>query len=140
MANTIITDLCQGEVLQANPLATVTRDFVIVGDAEGHSHTIIALVHLSGMKRITTTYPALLVASSGLLLISAAAFCSREGSGAGPPIALLAAACAVGYLLSRKAAVAFLVGSQVTETIAGSPGEAAALIKAVQSAQERIPS
>ena len=139
MTNPIIAELCDGQVLQTNPLATVTRDCVVIQGPDGHSHTIVSLSHLSGLKRIRTTYPVLLVVSSGLLLLAAAAFCSKQGSGAGVPFALLGAGFVVGYFLSRKASVAFVIGKETTETASGSLSQAAELIKAVQSALSRLP-
>jgi hypothetical protein len=138
MTNPIIAELCEGQVLQSNPLAIVTRDCIVVRDPEGRSHTIIALARLSRLKRIRTTYPILLVIACGFAVIAAAAFCSKQGSGAGIPASLLGGAFAVGYLLSRRASVAFVVGSEVTETVSGSPSEATALIKAVQAAQDEV--
>ncbi len=137
MANPMIAELFDGQVLQANPLATVTRDCLVIRDPARQSHTIIALSHLSGIKRIRTTYPALLVISCGLFLISAAAFYSKQGGGAALPVSLLGAAFAVGYLLSRRACVSFTIESGSIETAKGSLSDAAALIKAVQAAQSR---
>jgi hypothetical protein len=138
MPNGIIAGLCNGQILQSNQLATVTRECIVIRDAARQSHTIIALSQLTGVKRIRTTYPALLVISSGLFLISAAAFCSKQGSGTGVPTAVLGAAFAVSYILSRRASVAFIVGSEATETMSGSLADAAALIAAVQAAQNDI--
>ncbi len=137
MANQNLAELIDGQVLQANPLATVTRDCIIIRDSARQSHTIISLSHLSGMKRIRTTYPALLVISSGLFLISAAAFYSKQGGGAALPVSLLGGAFAVGYVLSRKACVSFTIASGSIETANGSLSETAALMAAVQAAQRR---
>ncbi len=138
MSNPMLAELFDGQVLQANPLATVTRDCIVIRDPARQSHTIIALSLLSGMKRIRTTHPALLVISSGLFLISGAAFYSKQGGGTALPIGLLAAAFAAGYLLSRRACVSFTVGSSCIETANGSLSEAAALIAAVHAAQQRL--
>ena len=137
MTNGIIADLCDRPVIE-NPLATVTPQYVVIRDPIRQSHTIIALSQLSGLKRIRTTYPVLLVFSSGFFLISAAAFFSKEGSGAGIPLALLGGAFSLGYLLSRRASVSFAVDDSITETSNGSLSEAAALIAAVQAAQSRL--
>jgi len=139
MANQILAELLNGQTLEANALATVTRDCIVIRDSARQAHTIIALSQLSGMKRIRTTYPALLVISSGLFLISAAAFCSKQGTGAALPVSLSGAAFAAGYVLSRKACVSFTVGSGSIETANGSLSETAALIAAVQAAQKRLP-
>jgi hypothetical protein len=88
------------------------------------------------MKRIRTTCPALMVIASGLLLIAAAANCSRQGNGAAVPFGLLGAIFVVGYFLSRRASVAFLTGNSRTETCRGSFSEAAAVIEQVRAAQD----
>ncbi len=138
MANPTLAELVATRILQSNPLATVTQDCIVIRDAAQRSHTIIAVAHVSGMKRISVTYPSLLVIASALSLIGAAALCSKEGGGAGLPISLLAGAFAFGYLLSRKAAVAFITGTASTETPSGSFSQVAALISAVQSAQTQV--
>jgi hypothetical protein len=116
------------------PLATVTQDCVIIRDPERQSYSIIAIPHLSGMKRIITTHPVLLVVAVALFVISAAAFCSNEGSGAYLTIFLLGLAAAGGYWMTRTAAVALIAGSQRVVTGGGSLSEAKSLIADVQSA------
>ena len=135
MATHLVANLLDGTVLQTNPLATVMEDCVVIRDSARTSHSIIGLSRLSGMRQIRTTHPELLVIAAGLFLISAAAFYSKEGAGAGPPIGLLGLAFAIGYLLSRRASIAFFAGRDATETVSGSLSEAAALIAAVRSAQ-----
>ncbi len=138
MTNPLLAELFDGQVLQANPLATVMRDCIVIRDPVRQSHTIIALSELSGMKRITTTYPALLVISCGLLLIAAAAFYSKENNVIASFIALLGLAFAAGYLLSRRAPVLFHFLSGSIETANGSLSDAATVIRAARSAQGRV--
>ncbi len=135
MQNPVVAGLCNGQVLESKLLATVTGECVVIRDPVRQSHTVVALSEISCLKRITTTHPALLVIAAALFLISAAAFSSKQGSGAGVPVALLGTACVAAYLLSRSASVAFVVGSTGIETASGSLSQAAALIAAVQAAQ-----
>lgn len=133
MTNAIISNLCAG-MLEANPLAIITRDLVIVKGPG--SHTIIPLAHLTRVKRITTTYPGFLVVSAALSLLALACFCSKQGSGAGIPAAVLAGIFAAAFFLTRKAAISFSAGPEQTETRFGSLTEVAALIDAVRAAQD----
>jgi hypothetical protein len=136
MPNPTLTDLVVAQASHSTSLATVAENCIVIRDSDRRSNIIIALSHLSGMKRISTTCPALLVIASGLLLIAAAANCSKDGNGAAIPIGLLGAIFAAGYFLSRRAAVAFITGSSCTETCRGSFSEAATLIEQVRRAAQ----
>lgn len=125
--------LSDQEIVQSSPLATVTRECIIIRDADGHSQTVIALDSLSTVKKIKSSYPGLLVISGGLSVIAAAAASSKDGHGAGIPIALLALGFAVAYVGTRRASVAFAVGAEITETVAGSLKDAANLMEVVQT-------
>jgi hypothetical protein len=138
MACSTLPEFVAARATQSNPLATITQDCIVIRDSTKHSHTIIGVSCLSGIKRISITHPCLLVFASALFVIAAAALYSKEGDGAGTPACLLGLAFALGYWLSRKAAVAFLTGSAATETSTGSPSEAAALISTVESARRRL--
>jgi hypothetical protein len=121
---------CQNS--EAGSLAIVTENYVVIRDPERQCHTIIALSRLSGMKRIITSHPVLLVIAVALFVISAAAFCSKEDNGTYLTIFLLGAAGS--YWLSRTAAVALIAGSESVVTPKGSLSEARSLIADVQSA------
>jgi hypothetical protein len=135
MPNPTLTDLVVAQASHWSSLATVAENWIVIRDSERRSH-IIPLSHLSSMRRIRTTCPALIVIASGLLVIAAAAGYSKEGNGAAVPFGLLAVIFAVGYFLSRRASVAFFTGSSSTETCSGSFSEAAALIEKVRAAQD----
>jgi hypothetical protein len=135
MPNTILAALPGEQVVQTNSLATVTRNCLVIRDSDGQLHTIISLSRITGIKTIRKSYPGVLVVAAGLALIAAAAFCSKQGAGAGPPIAGLAALFVLGYFGSRRAAVAFLMGRESTETAYGGLRKAAQLVRAVREAQ-----
>ncbi len=122
-------------IIQSNPLATVTTNFVVLRDSEVQASMIISLSDLGGIEKINTTYPGLLVISMAFFLTAAAALCSKDGHGAHLPIALLGLAFVIAYVVSRRASVAFLVGSAVIETGTGGLTEADAVIHAVKSAR-----
>ena len=134
-ADTIIDALSDEEILYVHSLATLTRNWVIIPDAGRRSQTILPLARLSEVKAIKVSYPGLLVIASGLFVLAAAAFSSKEGSGAGVPIALVAIGSVIAYLVSHQAWVAFTVGSAVTNTMSGTHKAAEELASAVQSAQ-----
>jgi hypothetical protein len=135
MANRIVDALSGEVVFYSNSLATVTRNSVVLRDAEARSQTILSLSRITQVKKITTTYPFLLVIATASLVIAAAAASSREGGGAGIPFAVLGILLLAGYFLSRRGSVLFVAGSEILETVAGTPAEAAALIAAIASVQ-----
>jgi hypothetical protein len=133
-----VEDLLTGQLLESNALATVTDECVLIRDAARRSYTIIAVSQLVSVKRIRTTHPVLLVISSGLLMIAAAALRSREGGGAVLPVGLLGGAFVAGYFLSQRDSIVFVTGDGSIETQAGSASQVAALLAAVQSARARL--
>jgi hypothetical protein len=134
MANTIIGALADDVTQKSYLMTTVTTGCVVIRDASAASQTAISLSRLSEVQTIKTSYPGLLVIASGLSVVAAAAFCSKEGDGAGVPSAFLSAIFVAGYFLSRRAAVKFVVDSEITQTPFGSPNAAISLIRAVETA------
>src|SRR5690242_18425794 len=141
MANTIIGALTADVAQKSYLMTTVTTGCVVVRDPSAASETAISLSRLSEVQTVRTSYPGLLVIASGLSVVAAAAFCSKEGDGAGIPTAVMSASFVAGYFLSRKAALKFVVDSEITQTAFGSPRAASNLKKAVQTAcaQEQNP-
>jgi hypothetical protein len=137
MANTIIGALTVDAAQKSYLMTTVTTGCVVVRNPSAASETAISLSRLSEVQTIRTSYPGLLVIASGLSVVAAAAFCSKEGDGAGIPTAVLSASFVAGYLLSRKAALRFMVESESTQTAFGTPRAAKDLRRAVQSACTR---
>jgi MYXO-CTERM domain-containing protein len=135
MSATILDALPGEQVLYSNALAAVTSHCIVLTGIGGQTQTILALSRLSRIKRITVSYPILLVIAAGSLILGLAAFSSKEGAGAGAPFAIFGLLLLAGYFLSRRGAVCFTVDSEVFETVFGSPGEAAELIAAIESAQ-----
>ena len=131
----MIAALSDEQIIQSNSLATVTRNWVIVRNSEGRSQTIISVPRITSVKRIKTTYPSFLVIAGGLLLIAAASFFSKDGGGAGIPASVVGGLSLIGYVLSRRASVAFTAGEESTETVNGSWSEAAALLNAIEKAR-----
>jgi hypothetical protein len=135
MSATILNALPGEQVLHSNTLAAVTPHCIVLTGAGGNQQTILSLARLSRIKQVTVSYPILLVIAIGLLILALAAFCSKEGGGAGGPFAIFGIVLLGGYFLSRRGAVCFAIDSEEFETVLGSPGEAAALISAIESAQ-----
>jgi hypothetical protein len=127
------------QILHINSLATVTGKFVVVRRPEMRAEAIIGLPSISKLKRIETTRPGLLVIAIGLFLLAAAAACSKQGDQAQIPLGVTGALFVIAYFLTRRAAVAFVVDCEATETMHGSLSEAAELIKAMEKAQTPLP-
>jgi hypothetical protein len=134
MANTIIGALAEDAAQKSYLMTTVTSGCVVVRDPSAGSETAISLSRLSEVQTVKTSYPKLLVVASGLSVVAAAAFCSKEGDGAGIPTSVLSAIFVAGYFLSRRAAIKFVVDSDAVQTAFGSPRAASNLRKVVESA------
>lgn len=137
MPNAFLAALSSDEILQSRLSVVLTADYVVVTNRQNGSHIVISLERLSEIKTIKTTYPGLLVIASGAFLIAAAAFCSKHGDGAALPSALIGLAFIVAYLCSRRAAISFVVDGESTATASGGLRDAAALVRAVETARIR---
>jgi hypothetical protein len=138
MTGTVLAALSGEEVVLSGPLGIVTTNFVIVKSTQSHSQIILALNRVTEIKTIRMSYPGLLVISTGLFIVAAAAMSSKEGNGAGLPIALLAFGFLFGYVGSRRGLVAFLCGPEITETVSGTLRQAAAFARAAGSARKEV--
>lgn len=134
MSATIFDALPGEQVLHSNNLAAVTPHCIVL-TGDGQRQAILALSRISRIRRITVSYPGLLVIATGSFILSVACFASKQGGGAGTPFAIFGVLLVLGYFLSRRGAVAFTAGSEIFETSMGSPGEAKAIISAVEKAQ-----
>jgi hypothetical protein len=139
-ADTIKSVLASEQILHDNSLATVTTNFIVVRRPERRKETIIGLGRLSSIRRIEITHPGLLVIASAVYLLAAAAYCSKQGGQAAVPMGVVATLCVFAYFMTRRAAVAFVVEREATETMHGSLSEAAALVTAMQKAQKELTS
>jgi hypothetical protein len=126
------------QVLHANPLGTVTADYVVIRDLHQHSHTIVALACISNITTVKAVRMPLMVFSTASFIIAAAAQCSRDGGGAATPCALIGIAFLLAYLMSRRASVILSVDSEGLRTAFGTLGEAAKLTAAIRSAREQL--
>lgn len=138
MPSTALDALAGDQILGSNSLGIVTNQWVVLRPPEGRAETLISISHISTVKTIRMSYPGLLVVASAALLLAAAAASSKQGSGAALPIALFGLLFVIGYLLSRKASVAFIVGAETIRTPAGGLREAAVFLAAVERALSRL--
>lgn len=136
--NPILTALSDERVLFENPLASVTEHCVVVWTAEQHAHILLPLSRISSLKKVQTSSPAFLAIAVGLFLIAAGAQASKDGGGAAVPAALFGISSLIAYLVSRRAAVAFIVDGERTETVFGGLRQASALVSAIQSAYRNL--
>jgi hypothetical protein len=136
MTGTVSAAISDEKVLRPNPLASVTRNYIVVRTSDHRSTTIIPLSRVSGIRRIDKRYPALLVISIAVLVVAAAAFSSKEGAGAPLPIALIGLFLFWLYFQLRKATVTLFLDSGAAETITGSLAEGKALVALIEFAQQ----
>src|SRR5579875_1585830 len=135
MTGTIAAAISDEEVLQANALASVTTHFVVLAKPEQRVHVILPIARITGIQLVKTPYPGLLAISGGLFVLAAAAFFSKEGDGAGIPVAFVAAFILLAYFGSRKGTVTFQIDSGATESVSGGVKDATALVELFESAR-----
>ncbi len=123
VTDTILNALPEDQVLESNALATVTTNCLIVKSSDDHAQTIIPIVHLSSIRTAKTSYPGLLVVSAACLLISAAAYCSKQEGGAAVPSAVLGVLFLLAHLAYRRVAVSFITKSDETLTGTAAPAK-----------------
>ena len=138
MPDTIMAALSGEEILLSNSLAKVATSCVVIRSPNANAHAIVSLSRISSVQRVKTSIPGFLVIAAGLFLIAAAAHFSKDGGSSDLPIALLGLAFVVAYLGSRRASVAFTLGSEKLQTVTGSLAEAAAVVRAVREARPRL--
>lgn len=138
MTGTLLAALSGEEVVLSSPFGMVTTNFVIVKNTGARAQNILSLSRLTDIQTIRTSYPGFLVISAGLLILAAACMYSKEGSGAGIPLGLLAIGFAVAFLATRRALLVFYTGSEMTETVSGSLRGAAAFVRAVEAARRQL--
>jgi hypothetical protein len=131
MDDAIVNSLMGETVVHSNPIATITRNCLVVRYDARRAQAIIGLQSIHGMRKINFTNPALLVISAGLLLIAAAAYSSHEGYEVSCAMACISLLFIVGYFLTRRATVLFLLENQSIESKRGSYREATSIIRAV---------
>ena len=131
MGDTIVNALAGETVIHTNPLGAVTRNCLVVRDRQRGAQMVIAIDRVTGMKKVTTTNPGLLVISCGLFTIAAASYVSKQGVEISAVIAAVGALFVMGYVGSRRASVLFLMESESIESVRGSFREATSMIRAV---------
>lgn len=135
LTGTVTAAISDEEVLQPNRLAWVTKHFLIIRNVDRQTHTIIPLSRLVGIDVLKTPYSGLLAIAVGVFIIAAAAFASKQGDGAAIPCALLGSFLVAIYFGSRRANIAFRLDTGAREMLAGTIGEATALIELVERAR-----
>ena len=138
LTGTVAAAISDEEVLQPNRLAWVTQHFLIIRNVDRQTHTIIPLTRLMGIDVVKTPYSGLLAIAAGVFIVAAASFASKQGDGAAIPCALLGAFLLAVYFGSRRANITFRLDTGVQETLAGTLGEAAALIELIERARGSV--
>lgn len=125
-----ILDVLTGEsVIYSNTVATVLTGCIVVREKERGATVVISLAHITGLKKVKTTYPQLLVLSAGMLTLAAASYASKQGLETVVPMSVLAMMLASGYWGTRRAALLVLSGTDGIETLKGSFREVDSVIR-----------
>jgi hypothetical protein len=129
----VISNILMGEtVVHKNPLATVTRNCLIVRDQIRGAQAIISFQSIRKIEKVNTTNISLLAIASGFLTIAAAAYSSHERYEVAAGIGLIGLLFVFGYFSTRRAAILFLLDDQSIKTARGSYREATSIIRAVE--------
>lgn len=137
MADPIVAALTGEEITKSNALATVTNDWIILRAAGGRTRVVLPLYTLTGVRRVRTTHPAFLVIASGVFLIAAGAYFSKDTTAALPG-GVLSLFFFGAYFVTRRGSVLFTSGNETTETVLGSLRDAFEIVKAVRDAQDGV--
>jgi hypothetical protein len=132
MTEDLVNALSGETVVHSNALATVTRNCVVIRDGFRGAQAIISIDTITGLRKVTTTRPGLIVVSCGLFVMTAASYVSKQGWEVVGPIAVIACLFILGYIGTRRAAVLFLMEREKIESIQGSYREATSVIRAVE--------
>jgi hypothetical protein len=132
MNDAIVSALAGETVVHANPIATVTRNCLVVRYDVRQAQAIIGLESIRGMRKVNFTNPALLVIAAGLFLIAAAAYSSHEAHEVSASLSAVGLLFLLAYFLTRRATVLFLLENQNIESKRGSYREATSIIRAVE--------
>ncbi len=135
LTGTVASAISDEAVLRPNRLAWVTQHFLILRNTERQTHTIVPLVHLTGIEIHKTPYSGLLALAAGVFVISAAAFTSKQGDGAALPSALLGVFLLISYFASRRAIINFKLDTGVVESTSGTVGDAISVVRLIEQAR-----
>ena len=123
-------------VVHANPLATVTRNCLIVRDEMRRTQSVINIGSIRQIQRVNTTNDPLLVIAAGLFTIAAACYSSHQGTQVSAGIALIGAFFIFAYFSTRRAAIQCVMDDQTIESRRGSYREATSILRAVKRVTE----
>ena len=132
MTGTLLAALLGEKIVHRSSLATVTTNCIVVKAFLGRHTYVLSLSRLGGIKKVTTTYPGLLVISMGLEVVSAGDYCSPHCERAYAVIGVVGLAFLAAYFWTRRASLLFLCEPEPILTAQGRLREVAALITALQ--------
>jgi len=134
--SSIILSALSERVLHHNSLATVTDNWIVVRDAASRSQSLVLIDDLSSVRTSKTIHLIYLASAAGCLLMAVAAEHLKEACGATILFALVGLALLATAQFTRRAAVLFVLESEVVETSFGTLREAATLVAAVRFVRE----
>jgi len=132
VTGTLLAALLGEKIVHTSSVATVTTNCIVVKTFLGRQTYVLSLSRLGGIKKVTTTYPGLLVISMGLEVVAAGDYCSPHCERAYAVIGIVGLAFLAAYFWTRRAALLFLCEPEPILTTQGRLREIAALIRALQ--------
>jgi hypothetical protein len=132
VTGTLLTALLGEKIVHSSSVATVTTNCIVVKAFLGRHTYVLSLCRLGRIKKVTTTYPGLLVISLGLEVVSAGDYCSPHCEKAYAVLGVVGLAFLAAYFWTRRASLLFLCESEPILTAQGRLREVAALISALQ--------
>jgi hypothetical protein len=132
VTGTLLAALLGEKIVHSSSVATVTTNCIVVKTFLGRQTYVLSLSRLGGIKKVTTTYPGLLVISMGLEVVSAGDYCSPHCERAYAVIGMVGLVFLAAYFWTRRAALLFLCEPEPILTTQGRLREIAALVSALQ--------
>lgn len=113
-------------------LATVSTNSVTFRNSSDQARIVLSFAALTGVEKEFYSHPRLLVIAAGLLVLSAAAYCSPHRDAIYLPLGGLSLFFLLIYHGTRKAALVFVCGPDIYRTRQGRPAEVTAALNAVR--------
>lgn len=132
MTGTLLAALVGEKIVHSSSFATLTTNCIVIKTFLGRETYILPLSRLGGIKKITTTYPGLLVISLGLEVVSAGDYCSPHCEKAYAALGVVGLVFLAAYFCTRRAALLFLCGPETILTTQGKLRDVASLISVLQ--------
>jgi hypothetical protein len=135
MPSTILSSL--GEpVLYSNSLATITDNWIVVRASHLCAQSVLSIESILEVKTLKTSKLYYFASGVGCLLIAFATSCSKQSNAVILLFVLTGIGLLTANLITGRAAIGFVVGSELVQTAYAPLSETATLLAAVRAAQD----